>query len=324
MKSRKRVLVAVLALINLPVMLALVEAVSFHAQSRNNGTLVSSGQQREYLLHVPKGHDPTRPAPLVISLHGGGMWPAAQMQTSRWNEVADREGFLVVYPSGIGDGGPRFWQVVDQGPGLMRDVTFISDLIDTLEAAYNIDPTRIYANGLSNGGGMAFVLSCKLSDRIAAVGMVGAAQFLPFRWCTDDRAVPMIAFHGTADRAAPYDGGASWVTSRRLPDVPSWTASWARRNQCGPSPVESVAAEDVTRLEYTDCAGGAAVVLYTVHGGGHTWPGGKAAPEWMLEATSSGIDATSQMWAFFREHPLREAPAAAPAGTSAPPPRTAR
>ena len=81
----------------------------------------------------------------------------------------------------------------------MRDVRFISELIDKLEAAYNIDPARIYANGFSNGGGMAFVLSCTLSDRIAAVGMVGAAQTLPWSWCTDHRPVPMIAFHGTAD-----------------------------------------------------------------------------------------------------------------------------
>src|SRR5947209_15439212 len=91
--------------------------------------------------------------------------------------------------------------------GLMRDVRFISELIDTLRAAYNIDPTRIYANGLSIGGGMAFVLSCTLSDRIAAVGMVAAAQSLPSSWCTDHRPVPMIAFHGTADPIVPYQGG---------------------------------------------------------------------------------------------------------------------
>src|SRR3989441_5213315 len=75
--------------------------------------------------------------------------------------------------------------------GLMRDVRFISELIDTLRAAYNIDPTRIYANGLSIGGGMAFVLSCTLSDRVAAVGMVAAAQSLPSSWCTDHRPVPI-------------------------------------------------------------------------------------------------------------------------------------
>ena len=61
---------------------------------------------------------------------------------------------------------------------------------------------------------------------------------------------------------------------------------------------------DVTRREYTHCANNATVALYTIHGGGHTWPGGKPMPEWMLGHTSQSIDATSQMWAFFREHQL--------------------
>jgi polyhydroxybutyrate depolymerase len=178
-------------------------------------------------------------------------------------------------------------------------------LIDTLEAAYNIDPTRIYANGVSNGGGMAFVLSCALSDRIAAVGMVAAAQSLPWNWCTDHRPVPMIAFHGTADPIIPYNGGRSPVPPGELfPSVPTWTANWARRNQCGTNPIESVVAADVTRLEYTNCADEAAVVLYTVQGGGHSWPGGKPLPEWIVGPTSRSIDATSRMWAFFREHQL--------------------
>ena len=72
------------------------------------------------------------------------------------------------------------------------------------------------------------------------------------------------------------------------------------------TPVESVVAADVTRLEYTNCADDATVVLYTVIGGGHTWPGGKPPPEWLTGTTSNSIDASSEMWAFFREHPLRQ------------------
>lgn len=195
---------------------------------------------------------------------------------------------------------------MDRGAGLRKDVRFISDLIDTLQAAYNIDPARIYANGLSNGGGMAFALSCTLSDRIAAVGLVAAAQTLPWSWCTDPRAVPMIAFHGTADRAVPYQGSTSWISrSRPFPSVPGWAANWARRNRCGALPVESAVAPDVDRLEYTRCAGDAAVVLYTLREGGHTWPGGGPLPEGMVGPTSRSIDASSRMWAFFRKHPLR-------------------
>ena len=194
---------------------------------------------------------------------------------------------------------------MNHGPAsLTRDVRFISDLIDDLEKTYNIDPTRIYANGLSAGGGMSFALSCTMSDRIAAIGTVAAARVLPWSWCTDQRPVPMISFHGTADSIIPYDGGTTWIGDITFPDVEEWVASWARRNRCGPDAVESVVAADVTRREYTHCADDTAVVLFTIHGGGHTWPGGLPLPAWFLGPTSQSVDATRQMWAFFQEHPL--------------------
>ena len=302
---RTRVLAAVLVLIGLPVALVLFEAVSFRVRNRNNGSLVSSGERREYLLYVPKRYDRARPTPLVISMHGAGLWGAAQRDISQWNEVAESDGLIVVYPSGVKGRGPRIWRA-DDAAELTRDVTFISQLIDSLSATYNIDATRIYADGLSNGGGMAFVLSCTLSDRIAAVGLVASAQLLPWDWCTDRRAVPMIAFHGTADSATPYNGGRSWVApDYSFPSIQVWAANWARRNGCGAIPVESAIAVDVTRRAFTDCAHGADVVLYTVHEGGHTWPGGGPMPAWLVGRTSDGVDATHEMWGFFREHPLR-------------------
>ena len=138
--------------------------------------------------------------------------------------MADEHGFIAVYPSGLSGRGPRGWSA-GGGPGQTRDVRFIAELIDTLRASYHIDPTRIYANGLSNGGGMAFVLSCTQSDRIAAVGVVGTAIFLPWSECTDQRAVPMIAFHGTADRLTRYHGGKTWVAPVSFPDIPNWVAT---------------------------------------------------------------------------------------------------
>jgi polyhydroxybutyrate depolymerase len=273
---------------------------------------VSSGVEREYLLHVPKSYDAARPTPLVISMHGGALWPAAQMEMSRWNAVADAHGFIVVYPEGSGSGRRRVWRM-GSDPGGQAEVRFISDLVDALQARYNIDPRRVYADGLSNGGGMAFVLSCTLSDRIAAVGLVGSAQLLPWEWCADERPVPMVNFHGTADRLTPYHGGTSPVARNPFPDVTAWTANWARRNRCS-AKAESRAAPDVTRLEYTDCADDASVVLYTIHGGGHTWPGGGPMPEWFAGRTSHGVDASLEAWRFFSAHPLR--PSAAPPGTT--------
>jgi len=304
--GRRPALRAVLVLLAAPVALAVVTCVSFYVRNRDNGGFVSSGENRTYRLYVPKSYDPARPTPLVISMHGGGLWGAAQMEVSQWNVVADEQGLLVVYPSGAGGGGPRAWHVgAAGGDKSARDVRFIAELIDTLRSSYRIDPTRIYADGLSNGGGMAFLLSCTMSDRIAAVGLVASAQFLPWSGCKGQRPVPMIAFHGTEDRFTRYHGGTSWVARDHVfPSIPVFTATWARRNRCAASPIESRVAADVTRLEYTGCADDARVVLYTIHGGGHTWPGGGPIPEWFAGSTSNGVDATRQSWAFFRAHPL--------------------
>jgi polyhydroxybutyrate depolymerase len=254
-------------------------------------------------LYVPSSYDPRQATPLVISMHGAGLWGAAQKEISLWNSAADAHGFIVVYPSGARASRVRIWHT-EPGPRLIDDVRFISAIIDTLEAQYNIDRTRIYANGVSNGGGMSFVLSCTMSDRIAAVGLVAAAQTLPWKWCRDTRPIPMIWFHGTADPVVPYDGGTSWVSSRAFPSTPRFVANWARRNRCAATPVESAVAADVTRREYTQCADSASVVLYTIRGGGHTWPGGKALPESWTGVTSRSIDATKVMWAFYLAHPM--------------------
>jgi len=286
----------VAALIALPVVVAGLQALRFFAANRSTDTLVSSGETREYILHVPPRYDPNRPTPLVITIHGASIWPAAQQALSQWDRVADREGFIVAYPSGRTGRGPRHF-----GPD---DVTFIADLIESIQRTHNIDRARIYANGLSNGGGLSFLLSCTMPDRIAAVGLVAAAHLFEWNLCKDLRPVPMIAFHGTADDAALYQGGRSWVVSIPFPSIPNVTARWARRNQCAPTPVESQVALDVTRIEYPKCSSNAPVVLYKIEGGGHTWPGGRDLPEWFAGRTTQTIDASSMMWEFFKDHPL--------------------
>lgn len=301
MRARRIAIGAVLVLIGSPLLLVLIFAALAAVLNETNGSLVSSGQKREYLLHVPRSYERRRPTALVISMHGAALWPAAQAKMSRWKRLADEQGFIVVYPAGTGF--PRIFPM--EGDALRADVRFIADLIDALSASYNIDPGRIYADGFSNGGGMAFALSCALPDRIAAVGLVASAQLLPWSWCTDSRPMPMIAFHGTADPIVPYGGGTTGKspTRRPFPSVREWTANWAKRNRCEGEPIPSTVAAHVTRLEYTNCAD-APVVLYTVGGGGHSWPGGEPVAEWWVGPTSHEVDATGLMWTFFREHPL--------------------
>lgn len=316
MKVKKVILGAAVVVVGLPVVMISIVLVWISVLDRTNGTIVSSDETRKYLLYVPSSYDPATATPLVISMHAGVTWPAHLMNLSRWNRLADENGFIVVYPAGSDLPGlplaslvaAKMWHSFDPGPGLERDVRFISALIDTLRFTYDIDSTRIYANGMSNGGGMAFVLSCTLSDRIAAVGLVAAAQSLPGDWCKDKRPVPMMAFHGDADRMVPYAGGPLGDPLNPVkpvfPAVRDWVARWAERNRCAASPVESTIAPDVVRLEYPRCADNAAVVLFTLLHGGHTWPGGKPLPKWWVGATNTSIDATRQMWTFFLQHSL--------------------
>lgn len=114
----------------------------------------------------------------------------------------------------------------------------------------------------------------------------------------------MMAFHGTAD-LVPYRGGKSPDPFNPVifPDIRAWTGSWARRNQCARGPSEGPVTAGVRRLIYTGCAENADVVLYTIEGGGHTWPGGNDLPEWLVGPTTHEIDATRLLWEFYVQHP---------------------
>ena len=302
--KRPGVLAIALGALLVPMLLAFVESASYRSANAPTGSIMSLGRVRDFTLHVPRTYDPARATPLVITLHGASLWGSAMRDLSLWNEVADSAGFIVVYPNGIARG-PRSWRAVGSQIG-DTDVRFIADLIDTLSAHYNIDPARIYANGLSNGGGMSYVLSCTLSNRIAAVGLVGAALLFPADWCRDTTPVPMIVFHGTDDRQAKYNGGTSWLAPRPFLAVTPFVSRAARRNRCKGEPVRSRVTSDVSRKEYVGCAKGASVLFYTIHGGGHTWPGGDRnyLPEWFAGYTTQTISASREMWAFFDAHPL--------------------
>jgi polyhydroxybutyrate depolymerase len=266
-------------------------------------SLTSGGEERNYLLYVPKTYDPAASTPLILSFHGFSSSPLQQALFSEWNALADKEGFLVAYPEGTGQ--PLRWNTqIPLGRRVNPDVQFVSDLIDTLSEQFCIDPARIYANGLSNGGGMSNALACMLSDRIAAIGGVSGAYLGMDGRCEPIRPVPIIAFHGTADPIVPYLGGPSDMFDIDFPIVPDWAEGWAERNHCDMTPVDLPAQGEVSGIHYTDCDENADVIFYTIDGGGHTWPGGLPLPESIVGKTSDDIEATQVMWDFFVAHPM--------------------
>jgi polyhydroxybutyrate depolymerase len=197
--------------------------------------LESGGLTRSYLVYVPDGFDASSPAPLVLTFHGFAGWPAQQMQNSNWRQVADENGFLVVYPSGTGL--PLRWRIgqdFNNANDEIDDLQFISDLLDELSDQYCLDLNRIYANGLSNGGGMTYLLACDMADRFAAVGTVSGAYIEPEDGCQPSRPIPLITFHGTDDPIVPYEG----LTSRsfNFPHIADWVSDWAARDGCDATP----------------------------------------------------------------------------------------
>ena len=273
--------------------------------NESTGRLTSSGESRSYLLYVPDSYRRRTPTALVIALHGYASKPSDIEFTSRWNDLADQEGFIVVYPSASFS--PKRWRSSVSGSpekSTLLDVQYISDLIDHLETKFNIDPNRVYVNGISQGGGMTYVIACQLADRVAAVGSVAGAYTYQFAQCKPSRPMPVIAFHGDEDPIVPYLGAGSTGYYFTLLPAPDWAAWWAEHNRCSETSTVSQASE-VDRTDYQDCDDGADVVFYTIFGGGHTWPGDPSStdsPEWGY--TTHQIDATALMWEFFKEHPL--------------------
>ncbi len=254
-------------------------------------TLQSGGRTRVYRLHLPPGYDPARPAALVIALHGYAAGPKSQERLSGLSDLADKEGFVVVYPEGLPDRqGRKGWL---SGPQAADDVTFVRDLIDHLVAELSLDPARVYVTGMSNGGGMAHKLGCELPRRVAAVAPVAGAYLYPD--CQPERPVPVVAFHGTTDPVVPYAG------YDRLPGVEDWAAGWAGRNGCASTLSVVYQQGEVTGQAWADCE--ADVVLYTIKGGGHTWPGG-GGMDARFGRTTADVDASQVMWAFFQAHPM--------------------
>jgi len=275
--------------------------------------VLSGGAERCYLLHVPpEGLAPASPTMLVISLHGFSSRPEGQAFLTGWEEIADREGFLVVFPQGTRF--PVRWNACAlPGTEAADDVQFIRDLLDDLGEMFALDPSRIYVNGMSNGGAMTHRLACEMADVFGAAGVVaGPILSLP-GGCEPARPMPIIGFYGTDDPVVAYEGGfLSEESARRMFRVEAarariysaqaWAGGWAERNGCqvhgdilGPGP-------DVSVVSYSDCLEDASVVLYTIDGGGHTWPGGPMLP--FLGGTTQSISASEAMLEFFLAHPL--------------------
>lgn len=274
-------------------------------------SVTSGGVHRTVLVHLPSGFTDRSRVALVLNMHGSGSTAAQQEGFTGMDAVADRAGFIVVYPQGaIPSGSGYDWNVPGQrlfGGGAVPasapdDVAYLTTVISTLQADLCVDASRVYATGFSGGARMASQLGCDLSGVVAAIAPVSGLR-LPAP-CPSTRPVPVLTLHGTADPVDPYNGNgqAYWTYS-----VAVAAQRWAAHNGCNATPVQTEPATGAELTTYGGCTGGAAVVLYTMAGEGHEWPGGPTLPARdtdVLGPQSNAVNADTVMWQFFSAHPL--------------------
>jgi len=266
--------------------------------------LTVGGVSRRYVRHEPTGLDPATPAPLVLVLHGRGGNGAIAERMYDMNDLADTYDFVVAYPDALGD--PPTWNAdFLHQRAEPDDVGFIRALVEQEARTRPIDAARTFACGYSSGAMMTYALAAEASDLFPAVGIVAGTIGVQGRSGmastvrTPPRPISVIHVHGTDDELVPYNGG-----SQRGPagfvSVADSVRFWVAHNGCDPTPTTEQRGPS-RRETYAGGQDGADVTLWTVQGGGHTWPKPTSPPA--PAGTMAGISATDLIWAFFQAHP---------------------
>ena len=280
-------------------------------------TILVDGAEREYILHVPAGYPfASKPVALVLVLHGGGSEAKHMIGFTGFDDISDREKFFVVYPNGQN----KQWRdgrIGEDLPKKYDDVKFISDLIDTLVANYNIDNHQVFSTGISNGAFMSIYLAYKLSSKIAGIAPVcgNIPANLKDNFSFPDP-VSMLLINGTDDPLVKYDGG--WVGFRqgtlkegkrgRSVSTDETIKIWNKILGCDNTPsVEKMPDKDTDddctaeKFVYKNCQESSQLELIKITGGGHTWPGEKQyLPKKVVGPVCRDFNASEEIWGFFK------------------------
>jgi len=304
--------VAALGMAAIPGRLLRLHASLRHAAAADEKHAINvDGLARNYLLHVPGDLPSGKPAPLVLVFHGGGGHDWNMPGFTHFDDLADQEGFLVAYPDAV----DRNWND-SRGVATADDVGFTRAVIADVSRAQPIDAHRIYATGISNGGFFSNRLACDLSDRIAAIASVAATMPKPLvAECRPSRPISVLYIQGTEDPLVPINGGTiGFVRGRSRGENISLADSakfWRDNDRISSAPEVKTLPDrfdDGTHVRREIWTGGkddTEVDVYTIEGGGHTWPGGpQYLPKVIVGKASQNLNATRTIWEFFQAEQL--------------------
>ena len=276
-------------------------------------TLTAGGADHPVRVFVPSTYAGAA-LPLVVNWHGLGGNGREQAAVTRYEELAEREGFIAVHPTGVpAEGDSRnSWQLAPT-PGERDDLRFVDHLLDRLIADWCVDANRVYSTGMSNGGFFTARLVCEMADRLAAASSVAGLYHVDD--CAPSRPVPYRAYHGTDDTFVPFDGDGRSVLLGAGSDpalsvffeqvMPDEFAEFAADAGCDPTPTATTI-DDVIRYDYIGCTNDTPMSFFEVTGGGHTWPNWPVADAVaaLFGYTTTAVDATVDSWQFFEQHSL--------------------
>jgi polyhydroxybutyrate depolymerase len=286
-------------------------------------TVTVKGVERTYLLHTPPSYHHAKKWPVVVMFHGGGGTAKAAMWETGWGKKADTEGFLAVFPEGTAPDqsragrfrdNPQTWNDGSDRPNVgaaqrgVPDVEFVSAMLADLKARFSVDERRIYATGFSNGASMTFRVARELSPMIAAAAPVAGADWL--NETKPERPVPILYITGTADPLNPVGGGEIHIGPKAFgakPATQEMIGKWVKMHGCPDEGRVVYDKDGATGIEYGLPGETSRVVLYTIEGHGHHWPGGNSAlPVRLAGKNTAKLNATDVIWAFFKSHPLAD------------------
>lgn len=270
-------------------------------------SLVHGGLTRFYRVHVPPSYSPAKPMPLVLSLHGGGGNMDYQADDKFYGQItqADKSGYVAVFPNGysrLKSGKLATWNA-GHCCGAARDdnsddVGFIREIVKRLSAQPGIDGQRVFANGMSNGGLMAYRLACEMPEVFKAIAAVAGTDNT--KACTPSQPVSVLHIHAKDDERVLFTGGAGRNMSDKVTafvSVPDSVAKWVQLNGCSATPKRVLDIAGAYCDAYSGCKGGVEVKLCVTDTGGHSWPGGKKVRGG--QAGSTALSATGVMADFF-------------------------